>query len=203
MQPFEELNRRALLQRAMLIVGASSIAGSPQLWASETIVKTPLSTETFSLLSAVSGVIIPKTDTPGAVEAGVPKLLEAMLYHWAAPERREALIAALGRIDAASRAEAKRPFAALAMGQRLAILKAYDAAALAPPAGNEAAQGSAVSQPTNDPAYSKLKELIVTLYYYSEAALTSEIPYEHAPGEWKPSIPATPDTRPFGGVGIL
>jgi len=52
-----------------------------------------------------------------------------------------------------------------------------------------------------DPGYGKLKELIVLLFYYSEAALTHDLAYEHAPGQWQPSIPITPTTRPWGGVG--
>jgi hypothetical protein len=54
-----------------------------------------------------------------------------------------------------------------------------------------------------NPGYGKLKELIVVLYYYSEPALTSELAYIHAPGEWQPSMPITPTTRPWGGVGSV
>ena len=54
-----------------------------------------------------------------------------------------------------------------------------------------------------DPGYGKLKELIVVLYYYSEPALTKELTYEHAPGEWQPSIPLTPETRAAGGFGLF
>jgi gluconate 2-dehydrogenase gamma chain len=41
------------------------------------------------------------------------------------------------------------------------------------------------------------------LYYYSEPALTHELAYEHSPGEWLPSIPVTPETRPWGGAGLI
>jgi hypothetical protein len=54
-----------------------------------------------------------------------------------------------------------------------------------------------------EPAYAKLKELIVVLYYLTEAALTHELEYEHAPGGWKPSIPVTPQTRASGGPGRI
>ena len=50
-----------------------------------------------------------------------------------------------------------------------------------------------------DPGYGKLKSLLVTLYYTSEAALTDEIPYNHNPGQFQPSIPVTEKTRPVSG----
>jgi hypothetical protein len=54
-----------------------------------------------------------------------------------------------------------------------------------------------------DPGYNRVKELIVVLYYISEVALTQELTYEHAPGEWQPSIPVTPATRQSGGIAPI
>jgi gluconate 2-dehydrogenase gamma chain len=55
--------------------------------------------------------------------------------------------------------------------------------------------------PVANPAYLKLKELVITLYYASEVALTQELIYEHVPGKFVPSLKVNPDTRPFAGVG--
>jgi hypothetical protein len=69
----------------------------------------------------------------------------------------------------------------------------------------EAAQSTAdaYSPQFANPGYGKLKELIVVAFYCSETALTHDLAYEHAPGEWQPSIPITPATRPWGGLSFI
>lgn len=206
MPPFEHLSRRMLIQRVMLIIGASSTVANIGAFAAPVADgKKQFPAERFALVSAICSTIIPKTDTPGALEAGVPKGLESLLGDWASPMRYEALTEAMLRIDQSAMKQTSRPFAALSPEQRTTILRAHDAAALALVTSQDAsADGSLFAdRPVKDPAYSQLKELIVLLYYYSEAALSSELPYEHAPGTWRPSIPVTPETRPFGGVGQL
>jgi hypothetical protein len=54
-----------------------------------------------------------------------------------------------------------------------------------------------------DPDYANLKELILVLFYLSEQALTHDLAWEHDPGSWDPSIPVTPQTRPWGGAGLI
>ncbi len=52
-----------------------------------------------------------------------------------------------------------------------------------------------------NPAWVKLKDLVITLYYNSEIAMTQEEIYEHVPGKWVPSLKITPGMRPVAGVG--
>jgi hypothetical protein len=55
--------------------------------------------------------------------------------------------------------------------------------------------------PTVNPAYVKLKELIINLYYSSEIASTKELVFEPVPGKYIASLKVTPETRPFAGLG--
>lgn len=224
-----ELDRRTVLERALLLAGAalapsfSLRALAQEAGAGERL----LNARQFGLLSAIADTIVPRTDTPGAVDTGVPALFDALLKSWASPIRRKELIAALEAINGLGREDGK-PFADLPAERRHALLAAHDVASLKPaapgsktaeafqraPAIADPRQGQVLQQPVfppptqygpavADPAYAKLKELIVVLFYLSEAALTSELEYEHAPGEWKPSIPVTPETRPSGGPGRI
>jgi len=200
-----EMDRRGMLGRIAAIVGATA-AGALSPSALANAASTPkrfLDAPVFSLLAAVSETIVPRTDTPGAIDAGVPATVDALLLNWASGERRYALTQALARIDARSRAEHGKGFAELVPEDRHALLVAHDVAALkvdpnAPKLSGIAAMmaGPAVA----DRAYAKLKELIVLAYYMSEPALTHELSYEHAPGEWQPSIPVTLQTRPAAGT---
>lgn len=221
------IDRRSLLQRALLIAGASVAPGfglEALAQASDTG-KRLLDQGQFDLLSAVADTMVPRTDTPGAVDAGVPRSFDMLLRNWASPQRRQDLIGALEAIDQQALATHKRSFAKLTAPQRLAVLTAHDAAALPParaapvnkvepvrpnPTVGDPDYGKPRQEPTRNPpaavpdlAYAKLKELIVTLYYVSEPALTHELTYEHTPGEWIRSVPITPESRPMGGLGNI
>ncbi len=196
------MDRRGLLARMAVLLGAVALP-SNAFAGSDLPGEQFLDAGQMRLLSAVADTIIPQTDTPGALTAKVPEKLDAMLVSWASPERRNALLGALARIDAFARDQKNSSFAEIAKDQRHDILTAHDLAALKPVPRLEKVSGFAAlsAEPAiADPAYGKLKELIVLLYYYSEEALTTELAYEHSPGDWTASIKVTPETRPSGGI---
>ncbi|MFM6830069.1 MAG: gluconate 2-dehydrogenase subunit 3 family protein [Novosphingobium sp.] len=139
----------------------------------------------MDLVTAVADTFIPRTDTPGAVDAGVPAQFAAMLAKWAAPATRTAFLARLDAIDVAARGGKGKPFAKLSAKDRLAVLKAYDAANFAAP------------------DYKRLRDLFLILYYNSEPGATVELRYEHAPGAFVPSIPMTAETRAWAGMSFF
>ena len=160
----------------------------------------------MTLLRAVADTIIPQTDTPGALAAHVPAKFDALLVNWASPARKVELFGALTKINDAALAQEKVGFAALSPEKRKTLLTAYDVAALKSVPDTRGLKGMAAMMAgpaVADPGYSKLRELIILLYYYSEEALTTELVYEHSPGGWTPSIKATPETRNTGGLGMF
>lgn len=199
------LDRRSMLERMAFLLGAAALPveafAKPAPRA-----KRFLDARRTGLLSAVADTIIPLTDTPGALAAKVPAKLDAMLVSWASPARRQELVGALARIDDVAKAQETKSFAALSPAKRKAVLGPHDAAALqaVPDTRNLKGMMAMMAGPSvADPAYAKLRELIILLYYYSEEALTTELPYEHAPGGWTPSIKVTPETRNPGGLGMF
>lgn len=197
MQQFLEMDRRGLMQRAMLLLGATAVGACDFLPGASA--PKSLSTDQLGLLGVVAETIIPKTTTPGAIEAGVPKLLAQMYTDWASDETRGLLSGALDRIEAAARKANGKGFADLTPDERQKFLSAHDKAALVDvpkpptaPKGNPFAPVVSVV----DNGYAKLKDLIATLYYTSEAALTTELTFVAVPGKWQPSIKITPETRP-------
>jgi hypothetical protein len=57
--------------------------------------------------------------------------------------------------------------------------------------------------PTANPAYVRLKGLIINLYYASEMANEKELVFETVPGKFVASMKVTPESRPFAGLGGL
>lgn len=204
MHHFLDMDRRSLLGQIAALIGATAATGlSPSALAKAAAGgKRYLDAPAYALLRSVADTIVPRTDTPGAIDAGVPATIDALLANWASGERRYALTRALTAINDLARNETAKDFAALDADARTTLLTAHDSAALKVIPGKVVGSGLAAMRagpPVVDPGYAKLKELIVLAYYLSEPALTQELTYVHAPGEWKPSIPVTPDTRPEGG----
>jgi gluconate 2-dehydrogenase gamma chain len=205
MIPLPEMERRSLLQSLALLLGVAALPANALAAARKSNGKQGLSVDQFSLLSAIADTMIPATDTPGAIAVGVPRLLDKMLANWASPSRRLALIGAMSEIETLALTSDKKGYARLDPARRKALLLDHDKAALKPgPPPKEklsALLAMVAGPPVANPAYLKLKELVITLYYASEVALTQELIYEHVPGKFVPSLKATPETRPFAGVG--
>ena len=169
------LDRRTLLRSAIVLVGGTMVSGVgvPVLAASETArFFTP---EEFRVVAEFADIIIPRTDTPGAKDAGVPEALDALMANWASESRKAEFRALVGRIEDAG---VVTPGAAPQMD----LARRFDASAMA-----------------DDPVYRRFKELVLTLYYMSEDRATRELRYEQTPGKWEASIPIGADTRAWGG----
>ena len=198
------LDRRALLQRMALLLGATAIPAEAFAAAKGRARKRYLTPANYALMSAVAETIVPATDTPGAIGAGVPSRLDGMLGKWASAITRQKIIDALARINAAAMTAQKKNFVALTPAQREAVLLPHDAAALksvTPPPGAPKPHFFAPANYVTDDGYLKLKELVIALYYNSEIAMTKELVYEHNPGTWQPSIKITENSRPWASTG--
>lgn len=195
--------RRDMIARIALLLGATALPAEA-FAAPKKKAARYLTAPQFKLLGAVIDTIIPVTDTPGAVAAGVPARLDRMLRDWASAETRSNIVGALVRIDGASQAAKGKGFASLSPADRNAVLTPYDVAALkavpaplnAPKSNPFAPQAFVVDQ-----GYLKLKDLTLNLYYYSETGSANELEYIHVPGAWQPSIKLTPQSRPYLGIG--
>jgi gluconate 2-dehydrogenase gamma chain len=204
MQDIAQMDRRALMRNVALLLGAATV---PTLAGCKAAMegKGTLDERQMKLLTGIADTIMPKTDTPGAAEVGVPKLISGMLRDWASPESRTAIT---GAIDKIGKLGSEKGFAALDAAKRTELLLAFDKEAVKPdpnpkykPSGLAAMRGGGATP--MDPGYVKLKGLIINLYYNSEMAMTKELIYEHVPGKFVASLPVTPETRPFAGVGGL
>ena len=201
MSEMMHMDRRRLLQSAFALVGASVALSACDFGSLGSKGTFTFDDKQRALVSAIADTFVPKTNPPGAVEAGVPKAFEGLLSNWAKPETREKLLAAMEQIGAGKDGQS---FVDMTPQDRLKFLTPIDAAALANNPKAPKLTGLAAMfgpPPVMDPDYAQLKSLLVTLYYSSEAALTQELPYNHNPGPFKASVPVTADTRPaFGGM---
>lgn len=205
MTEYLQIERRALLQGMALLLGATALPADA-FAAPTSKGRRVLARSQFKVLEAVADTLVPNTDTPGAIAADVPARLDQMLRTWASEATRTSIVEALGRIDAAARQQTGKGFVDMAAPQRETFLRAHDAAALKTvPAlpGYKPVIALLPQISVVDQGYYRIKELVLNLYYYSEIATSTELIYEHVPGEWQPSITLAPGQRPYLGPGIL
>jgi gluconate 2-dehydrogenase gamma chain len=170
-----KLNRRALLAGAIFLVGgAGALTRFMRHSAATDTADGPVfSAEQFALLEQVSDVIIPATDTPGALDAGVAEFIRQMLMDWASLETRAQVIAVLESIDKRAWDKFGGGFRELPAERRLEVMRAVD--------------DEAVSR--EDVGYGKFKWLVLAGYYQSEVGATRELRFELVPGAWRSCLP--------------
>jgi hypothetical protein len=133
-----------------------------------------LTSDQARALEAAADTIIPATDTPGAVEAGVPQFVDRQIADWCAPADAAALKAGLSDLDARAKAKgASVGFAALPPAQRTMLLGEVEA---------DARRGQA-------PYWWQLKVLTTTGYFTSQAGATKAARYEAVPGAYRGCVP--------------
>lgn len=124
------------------------------------------------LISQVSGIIIPKTDTDGAIEAGVPGFIDQIVNETYKKEDQEKFLASLEEFAAAAEAKYGDPFIELDPDQQTEWVLAEHEAAVLDQFGTER------------PFILKLKELTMVGYFTSEVGATQVLQYDPVPGAY-------------------
>ena len=172
------ISRRDAIKSLVITVGGSSLLsacggrvvldtlmpGAPPRFYSE---------RELAVLSRVSDLLLPRTETPGALDAQVPALLDQLMAEWASSETQASHRAALAALDARLQASSGGDFLEGTDGVAEQALAAVDAAAYA----DEPIEG-----------YRTLKGLITQAYFATEAGAVDEQQWVAVPGRWEPCL---------------
>lgn len=134
-----------------------------------------------ALMTALSERVMPTTDTPGAIAAGVPEFIEKLLADWALPADRVPILAGLDAIEARSQADYRVAAATAAPEQQDALLMLAMEDQL--PGGKD--------------FFEKFRQLVITGYFTSEAGIMQERQYLPLPGRFDGAYPYTTGTKVF------
>ncbi len=122
-----------------------------------------------AVLAAAAERILPRTDTPGATDVGVPAFLARLLEGFVSPADRETVLVGLDALDAAARAAHGRGFAEVAPSAQDALVRA------AAEAGGR--------------FFPLLREYTLLGYFTSERVGREVLHYDPVPGRWDPCVP--------------
>ena len=106
-------------------------------------------------VSLFADTLIPVTDTPGAVAAGVPAFLTLLFNEWFLPEEQASFLAGIEELGGTA-------FSRRSANERLELLRTWDAAATA--------------------HYSRLRGLVLIGYYTSDVGQNMELQMQYGAG---------------------
>ena len=122
-----------------------------------------------AVLAAAAERILPRTDTPGAAEVGVPAFLARLLEGYVSAVDRDTVLAGLDGLEAAARAAHGRGFAELPAAVQDALVRT------AAEAGGR--------------FFPLLREYTLLGYFTSERVGREVLHYDPVPGRWDPCVP--------------
>lgn len=183
------MNRRDMLSALLAVTASGALAscGDKNVKAAEGLGATQfaapgafLSKSEMAVLSVLADKIIPRTDTPGAIAAGVPDTLQSLASDWADDDMRAGWRTGIAAISERLAAGGKT-LINQSSTEQVASVKALDDFAFG-------AKASGAEAGVQD-IYKSLKSTIATAYYMSEPGATEELRYEAVPGEWRGCVP--------------
>jgi hypothetical protein len=179
----QSLDRRAFVQLATTFGLSLTV---PSLAAKSPAV--PLAADEWTLIGEVSELIIPTTDTGGALAAGVPAFVKVMLSDWFTVAERENFIAGMHEFSAGASRKYGKKFAELTASQK----DQYFGDLLA------TAEGGATAPRT--PFVVLMKRLTIFGYYTSELGATTELRQRVATAQYEPAADFKPGDRADSGL---
>ena len=197
------MNRREFLQCATLLI--SGVGATRMGWALSEEQQVYLATaENFAdrdidyftppqrdLVAAIAEAIIPRTDTPGAIDANVPRYIEIMVAEWLNDEERALFMQGLKQLQEQAEAERGAAFVELDSDSQTKMLEDLEAAASD---SSWYDLGNVRRDFISDaPFICQVKELTVWGFFTSEVGGTQVLRYEVMPMRFDGNVPLGSD----------
>jgi hypothetical protein len=218
LQPYNfiKLKRRDALQRVALMMGG--VVSAPTMMAILNGCKASgdatsgaafsLTKDLQALVAEIAEVIIPKTDTPGAKDAGVGPFIEMMLKDCYTEAQQQHFIKGLEDVEAESK-KLGSGFVALAADKKIQVIATMRdrAKAEAETAKKEAKQVDSESGLSKEntskkvvppvPFFNLMKELTVFGFFTSEPGATQTLDFVPIPGRYDGCIKMEPGQKAY------
>lgn len=131
-----------------------------------------------NILDALVERIIPRTDTPGAKDAGVPAFIDSMMTGFYGEKEKTAFREGLNKVEEDAKAAYNKSFTDLSPEQQDELLTKYDQEAYAEDSDRQSPH-----------FFRTAKELTILGFCTSEPGASQFLKYEAVPGDYKGCIP--------------
>lgn len=170
-----------------LSVGATPCGDSPLLRP----IPGTLNQQEFDAVTVLAEMILPRTDTPGALDAGTPAFIDRIVGEWYDADEAQRFREGIARLDASAMDAFDKTFAALEPRERQQIVDDLDqelseivSAATEDPETNEPYTGPSPA----DHFFYQMKWLTLTGYFTSEVGMRQGLGYKIVPGGFQGCI---------------
>lgn len=183
--PSQGIDRRKLLIGAGLVAAVvipAGIYGIPRIVGGPVDAdgkQPPLDADEIALVSAMSEGIIPETDTPGAIGAGVPDFIALLFSEWMMPDEQAVFREGLAGFDAAAQTLSGKPFAKAGQNQQEQLLRQWD----------DAVSAARADGASDLPPFARFKSMTVIAYYTSQVGQEQELQARMDAGQGEPAGP--------------
>ena len=181
----EKISRREAVKRVAWIMGgvvsAPTVAGvlngcaAEEGWTPQT-----LSADQDEMVTMVSDMIIPETDTPGARAANVNHFIDKMLTEWYDADVRDQFTSQLDQTAGRAEQELGQPFVEASAEERTQFLRTLE---------KEAVQARTEGKEGPVPFFDRIKELTLLGYYTSQVGMEEELHWMPVPGYYDGCVP--------------
>jgi hypothetical protein len=183
------IDRRAAIQTLLkgglavgLMPGFAETAWSAIAQAGERPAPRALNSGQTQMIALIADTILPRSDTPGAIDVGVPVWIDLVLVEYFSDARRAAFLADLSAIDQLAVSTSGASLTGLKHQDLMTVMSSLDAAT-----------GSKNLTPAQR-GYVKLKELVIHGYFTSKPVQQDLLKVVIVPGRFDADvrIPASP-----------
>lgn len=187
------MNRRKAIQKTATLAGASALTPTllsllqscqqqPELDWTPAI----LNTDQARLVSTLVDTVLPKTDTPGALELQVDRFIDLVIANVFDESGQQAMLAQVDAFNTQCKEQTGHFFADLSEEKRKDVLRLEEKEN---PKFNKQVWGSAVGEQQPVGVYRTLKSLALWGYFSSEAIGKNVLNYDPIPGGYLGCIP--------------
>jgi len=189
------MNRRELLKMIAAATGASLIGADAMAYVelpdATPLEKTSFSKKDYLLWEAICDTIIPRTDTPGAVDAGTPAFTLRFIHDCYRADQLSLFKRGLVDIEQQSQRQYGMAFTKLAEQQRYQMLSALNDMANATNSYKTAEKGlwQVVEEKGLPPYFTMMKQVTLFGFFTSEVGATQVLRYVSIPGSYDGNYP--------------
>ena len=139
-------------------------------------------------MAEMAECILPRTDTPGALDVYTHEFVDQIAQVCMLPEDQQRFREGFAKLQADCQQANGKPFRECSAEQQLALLNAQDKAAV------DLAQANPNLKPEEFPFFLTFKQLVLLGYFTSEKIGTEVLAYLPVPGRYEPCMPYTEGT---------
>ncbi len=186
------MNRRTAIKRIFILGGASAI--SYLGFRSYNIYKTPdlkILDKHKDLIAHLAETIIPKTQSPGAMEAGVGNFIDHMVKNAANTQTQNNFLEGLEDLVDWTQQQFNKSFMFCSQQEKIAVLTHFEEKGKSP----GGFIGKVEAKLLGDSFFSTLKKFTVIGYCTSMEGVTNGLAYDYIPGKFRSIIKLEPGQK--------